>query len=147
MLEGLVSTLLNRFLGMYVKNFDTTQLNIGIWSGDVKLRNLELRREALDQLHLPLNVIEGYLGELTLSIPWSNLRSKPVKVNIEDVFLLAAPRMDSESDPEDERRRAQALKIKKLDSADLLKEQNVTASNQEEQLKNQSFTQSLVNAI
>ena len=47
MLEGLVATLLNRFLGMYVQNFDPKQLNIGIWSGDVKLRNLELRREAL----------------------------------------------------------------------------------------------------
>ncbi|KAI5287454.1 hypothetical protein KEM54_005985, partial [Ascosphaera aggregata] len=147
MLEGLVATLLNRFLGMYVKNFDTTQLNIGIWSGDVKLRNLELRREALDQLHLPLNVVEGYLGELTLSIPWSNLRSKPVKVNIQDVFLLAAPQMDAEFDPEDEKKRAQALKIKKLDNADLLKDQNVAGTSQEDQLKNQSFTQSLVNAI
>ena len=59
MLEGLVSTLLNRFLGMYVQNFDPKQLNVGIWSGDVKLRDLELRREALDQLRLPLNVVEG----------------------------------------------------------------------------------------
>ena len=68
MLEGLVSNLLNRFLGMYVRNFDPKQLNVGIWSGDVKLRNLELRREALDQLHLPLNVVEGHLGSLTLQI-------------------------------------------------------------------------------
>ncbi|KAI5294364.1 hypothetical protein KEM52_004170 [Ascosphaera acerosa] len=137
---------------MYVKNFDTTQLNIGIWSGDVKLRDLELRREALDQLHLPLNVVEGYLGELTLSIPWSNLRSKPVRVNVRDVFLLAAPRMDADFDPADEKRRAQALKIERLDNADLLREQNGTSGNgtttsQEEQLKNQSFTESLVNAI
>ena len=66
MLESLVANLLNRFLGMYVKNFDPKQLNVGIWSGDVKLRNLQLRKEALDQLHLPLNVVEGYLGELTL---------------------------------------------------------------------------------
>ena len=59
MLEGLVANLLNRFLGMYVRNFDPKQLNVGIWSGDVKLRDLELRREALDQFHLPLNVVEG----------------------------------------------------------------------------------------
>ncbi|GLA78548.1 vacuolar protein sorting-associated protein 13, partial [Aspergillus tubingensis] len=60
MLEGLVANLLNRTLGMYIKNFDGRQLNIGIWSGDVKLHNLELRREALDQLRLPLNVVEGH---------------------------------------------------------------------------------------
>ncbi|KAK2879531.1 hypothetical protein FQN49_000785 [Arthroderma sp. PD_2] len=121
MLEGIVANLLNRFLGMYVKNFDAGQLNVGIWSGDVKLRDLELRREALDQLHLPLNVVEGHLGELTLTIPWSNLRGKPVKVHIQDVFLLAAPKEDSTYDPEEEKRREHAVKMEKLESAELIK--------------------------
>ena len=147
MLEGLVATLLNRFLGMYVKNFDPKQLNVGIWSGDVKLRNLELRREALDQLHLPVNVVEGHLGQLTLSIPWSNLRGKPVKVNIQDVFLLAAPKVDAEYNEEEEARRAQAVKMEKLENAELLKERNAEGLSQEEQQKNQSFTDSLVTAI
>lgn len=147
MLEGLVANLLNRFLGMYVKNFDAKQLNVGIWSGDVKLRNLQLRREALDQLHLPLNVVEGHLGQLTLSIPWSNLRGKPVKVNIEDVFLLAAPKEEADYDADEEEKRAQDVKIEKLESAELLKEQNTENMSPEEQQKNQSFTQSLVTAI
>ncbi|KAJ9257565.1 hypothetical protein DTO212C5_8850 [Paecilomyces variotii] len=147
MLEGVVANLLNRFLGMYVKNFDAKQLNIGIWSGDVKLSNLELRREALDQLHLPLNVVEGHLGQLTLSIPWSNLRGKPVKVHIEDVFLLAAPKEDADYDPEEEERRAHAIKIEKLESAELLKERNTDGMSQEEQQRNQSFTQSLITAV
>ncbi|KAK8195152.1 uncharacterized protein BKA78DRAFT_351066 [Phyllosticta capitalensis] len=147
MLEGIVANLLNRFLGMYVQNFDPKQLNVGIWSGDVKLRDLELRREALDQLRLPLNVVQGHLGQLTLSIPWSNLRGKPVRVNIEDVFLLAAPREDAEYDPEEEDRRAHTVKMEKLDSAELLKERNTEGMSQEEQQKNQSFTASLVTAI
>ncbi|KAL6231310.1 hypothetical protein BDW75DRAFT_48238 [Aspergillus navahoensis] len=147
MLEGLVANLLNRFLGIYVKNFDAKQLNIGIWSGDVKLRNLELRREALDQLHLPLNVVEGHVGELTLSIPWSNLRGKPVKVDIEDVFMLAAPKEDVDYDPEEEERRANAIKMDKIESAEILRERNSEGMSQEEQRRNQSFTQSLVTAV
>ncbi|KPM34288.1 Vacuolar protein sorting-associated protein 13 [Neonectria ditissima] len=147
MLEGLVAGLLNRFLGMYVQNFDPTQLKVGIWSGDVKLRNLELRREALDQLKLPINVMEGHLGELTLTIPWSNLRGAPVKVFIEDVFLLASPKEEAEYDEEEEDRRKQRLKMEKLDSAELLKEKNQEGMSQEEQQKNQSFTQSLVTKI
>ena len=111
MLEGLVAGLLNRFLGMYVKNFDPAQLKVGIWSGDVKLRNLELRREALDQLKLPINVMEGHLGELTLVIPWSNLRGAPVKVFIQDVFLLASPKEEAEYDQDEEDRRKQRLKM------------------------------------
>lgn len=147
MLEGIVANLLNRFLGMYVQNFDPKQLNVGIWSGDVKLRDLELRREALDQLRLPLNVVQGHLGSLTLSIPWSNLRGKPVRVSIEDVLLLAAPREDAEYDPDEEDRRQHTVKMEKLDSAELLKERNTEGMSQEEQQKNQSFTASLVTAI
>lgn len=147
MLEGLVANLLNRFLGIYVKNFDAKQLNVGIWSGDVKLRNLELRREALDQFRLPLNVVAGHLGELTLSIPWSNLRGKPVKVDIEDVFLLAAPKEDVDYDLQEEEKRAHNLKMERLESAEILKEQNADGMSQEEQRRNQSFTQSLVTAV
>lgn len=147
MLEGLVAGLLNRFLGMYVKNFDPTQLKVGIWSGDVKLRNLELRREALDQLKLPLNVKHGHLGELTLVIPWSNLRGAPVKVLIEDVYLLASPKEEAEYDEAEEESRRQRVKMEKLDSAELLKERNKEGMSQEEQQKNQSFTQNLVTKI
>ncbi|ORY58482.1 uncharacterized protein BCR38DRAFT_489400 [Pseudomassariella vexata] len=147
MLEGLVAGLLNRFLGMYVKNFDPTQLKVGIWSGDVKLRNLELRKEALDQLKLPINVVEGHLGELTLVIPWSNLRGAPVKIFIEDVFLLASPKEEAAYNEEEEERRKQRLKMEKLDSAELLKERSQEGLSQEEQKKSQSFTESLVTKI
>jgi len=147
MLEGLVANLLNRFLGMYVRNFDPKQLNVGIWSGDVKLKDLELRREALDQMHLPLNVIEGHIGSLVLSIPWSNLRGKPVRINIEDLFLLAAPKEDQEYNAEEEEKRAHAVKMEKLDSAELLKERNTEGMSKEEQQKNQTFTAALTTTI
>lgn len=147
MLEGLVANLLNRFLGMYVRNFDPKQLNVGIWSGDVKLKDLELRREALDQMHLPLNVIEGHIGSLVLSIPWSNLRGKPVRINIEDLFLLAAPKEDQEYNAEEEEKRAHAVKMEKLDSAELLKERNSEGMSKEEQQKNQTFTAALTTTI
>ena len=147
MLEGLVASLLNRFLGMYIHNFDPKQLNVGIWSGDVALRDLELRREALDQLRLPINVVEGHVGLLTLSIPWSNLKGKPVKVFIEDVYLLAAPKEDAAYDEEEEAKRQQALKMERLESAELLKEGSGAGLSKEEQQKNQSFTDSLVTKI
>ncbi|KAI1811883.1 vacuolar protein sorting-associated protein 13 [Poronia punctata] len=147
MLEGLVAGLLNRFLGMYVKNFDPTQLKVGIWSGDVKLRDLELRKEALDQLKLPINVMEGHLGQLTIVIPWSNLRGAPVKVFIEDVFLLASPKEEAAYDAEEEDRRKHRIKMEKLESAELLKERTQGGLSQEEQKKTQSFTESLVTKI
>ena len=142
-----MANLLNRFLGMYVKNFDAKQLNVGIWNGDLKLRNLELRREALDQLHLPVNVVEGHLGQLTMSIPWTNLRGKPVRVNIEDVFLLAAPKEDAEYNEEEEVKRAHDVKMEKLENVELLKQKNTEGQSAEEQQKTQSFTESVTAAV
>ena len=147
MLEGLVATLLNRFLGMYVKNFDAKQLQVGIWNGEVSLKNMELRREALDQLKLPVNVVEGHVGNLTLTLPLSNLRGKPVKINIDEVFLLAAPKEDAEYNEEEEKQRAQAVKMEKLENAELLKERSSAGMSQEEQQKNQSFMESMITAI
>ncbi|KAI6377701.1 hypothetical protein MCOR25_002425 [Pyricularia grisea] len=147
MLEGLVAGLINRFLGMYVQNFDPAQLKVGIWSGDVNLKNLQLRREALDQLKLPLNVVEGHLGNLTLVIPWSNLRGAPVKVYIEDVFLLASPKEEAEYNEEEEERRRQRIKMDKLDSAELLKERSQEGLSQEEQKRSQSFMESFATKI
>jgi len=147
MLESLVANLLNRFLGLYVRNFDPKQLNVGIWSGDVKLRDLELKREALDQFHLPLNVVEGHISSLVLKIPWSNLRGQPVQIHVEDVFLLAAPKEDEEYNAEEEEARAHAVKMEKLDSAELLKERTTEGMSQEDQKKQQSFTAALTTTI
>lgn len=85
MLESLVVSILNRFLKNYVSNLNYDQLNIGIWQGkkekkrlnscpvplflsrfsffigQVNLRNLKLRKDALDKLHLPINVSEGII--------------------------------------------------------------------------------------
>lgn len=92
MLESLAATLLNRLLGSYIENFDPTQLNVGIWDGNVKLKNLKLRKDCFDGLHLPIDVKFGILGDLVLNVPWSSLKNKPVKVNIEDCYLLCTPR-------------------------------------------------------
>jgi vacuolar protein sorting-associated protein 13A/C len=37
----------------------------------------------------------GYLGQITLVIPWSNLKSEPVKVIIDHIYLLAEPKNEA----------------------------------------------------
>lgn len=145
MLEGVLATVLNTFLSAYVDNLNTSQLNVGIWSGDVKLKNLRLKRTALDKFRLPVDVKEGYLGQLTLYIPWSNLKGKPVRVLVENVSLLAAPRVTSvEVDEEEEEERAQALKQAKLQEAELLAQ---GLPNKGDDKQAESFISSLVTKI
>ncbi|VEU24436.1 DEKNAAC105592 [Brettanomyces naardenensis] len=147
MLESLVATVLNRTLGAYVENFDPAQLNIGIWSGDVKLRDLKLKEESLDRLGLPIALKFGHLGELTLQIPWSNLKSKPVKIIIEDVYVLARARLPTEFDLFDEEAREQRAKQDKLNNLELLESASPETDSDEEQARNQSFMESLTTKV
>jgi vacuolar protein sorting-associated protein 13A/C len=149
MLESLVANILNRTLGAYVENFDSNQLNIGIWSGDVTLNNLKLKPESLDTLDFPIDLKCGHLGTLTMQIPWSNLKNKPVKILIEDCYLLAAAKLPSTYSAEDEREKQLRIKRQKLTDLEILsqKADTVLANDAENQLKNQSFTDSLVSKI
>ena len=59
MFESIVSSVLNQVLGNYVDNLDGSQLKLGIFSGNVVLKNLKLKKEAVDKLNLPIEVFEG----------------------------------------------------------------------------------------
>ncbi|KAG0681927.1 hypothetical protein C6P41_004087, partial [Kluyveromyces marxianus] len=145
MLESLVSILLNRFLGAYVENFDPKQLNVGIWNGDVKLRNLRLRKDSLDALDLPVDVKFGHLGELTLLIPWSSLKNKPVKIIIEDVYMLCTPRTAESYCLQDQVERELKVKLQRL--AELELSNSSKPDMNPESNRNESFTQSLLTKI
>ncbi|KAG2218450.1 hypothetical protein INT45_003637, partial [Circinella minor] len=108
MLESLVASILNRFLGNYVSNLNYDQLNIGIWNGEANLRDLKLRREALDKLDLPINVLEGKLTIIFFK------RKKTKFTSLEE-----------------EEERAQALKQRRLATAELLS--NSSKEGQKEQ--------------
>lgn len=146
MFESIVSTLINRFLGSYIENFDSKSLNIGIWSGDVRLKNLTLKKESLDKFKLPLDVKFGHLGELTLQIPWSNLKGKPVKVIIEDVYLLASPIILADFDADDDKKRTQQIKQEKLKDLEAL-QSAINSNEQNLPAGNESFTESLITKI
>lgn len=102
--ESLVTDLLNRFLGDFVDNLDSSQLNIGIWGGElkidyvkyillgnVKLKNLVIKSSALENFYLPVKLKFGILNNLVMKIPWKNLYTEPVLVDIEGLYLIIIP--------------------------------------------------------
>ena len=59
---------LKLYLDPYVSGLDADALKISVWAGDVQLRNLSLKPEALADLDLPVTVKAGLLGKLTLKV-------------------------------------------------------------------------------
>ena len=72
MFEGLVSDLLRKYLKDYIV-FNESDVDIAISKGEATLSNLRLKPGALDALNLPIEVHFGYIGEMRLKIPFSNL--------------------------------------------------------------------------
>lgn len=101
MLEDQVAYLLQRYLGNYVRGLSKEALKISVWQGDVELKNMQLKPEALNALKLPVKVKAGFLGSVKLKVPWSRLGQEPVVVYLDRIFLLAEPATDVEGCSED----------------------------------------------
>nr|XP_019015055.1 vacuolar protein sorting-associated protein vps13 [Kwoniella pini CBS 10737]OCF53836.1 vacuolar protein sorting-associated protein vps13 [Kwoniella pini CBS 10737] len=117
-LKNVAIRLLNIYVGPYVENLDTNALNGSLWSGQVNLKNLHLKKSLLERFGLPVEIVAGDIGSLSLSIPWNALKSQPVKVVIDDVYILARARPQGKVDPEEDERVEQATKQDKLKSAE-----------------------------
>ncbi|KAA1090635.1 hypothetical protein PGT21_008107 [Puccinia graminis f. sp. tritici] len=147
-LESVVSSVLNQVLSAYVENFNPKQLNVGIWGGDIKLKDLKLKKGALDKFRLPVDVLDGSISSLVLTVPWTALGSRPVKAVIENIYLLAVPRSENNFDSEEDEKRKQASKMEKLKNSELLLSPTAaTTDNSEEANKNESFVAAMTNKI
>lgn len=78
MFEALAERLLNSILGEYIENFSAENLKIGIWSGEVVLRNVVLKPSVIRKLNLPLAIRYSRLGCLRMNIPWKSLASSKI---------------------------------------------------------------------
>uniref|UniRef100_H3C456 Vacuolar protein sorting 13 homolog A n=1 Tax=Tetraodon nigroviridis TaxID=99883 RepID=H3C456_TETNG len=144
--ESLVVDVLNRFLGDYVVNLDSSQLKLGIWGGDAVLTNLEINENALSQLDIPFKVKAGHIaGRLELKIPWKNLYTQSVEATLDGVYLLIVPLASIKYDAEKEEKQLQEARQRKLQQI----ETKLTAGDQENSTleKQDTFVEKLVTQI
>ncbi|XP_026189006.1 vacuolar protein sorting-associated protein 13D isoform X2 [Mastacembelus armatus] len=113
MLEGLVAWVLNTYLGKYVSNLNTDQLSIALLKGAVELENLPLRKDALREFDLPFEVKAGFIGKITLQIPFYRPHSEPWLISMSQLNLIIGPAQlqeyDGEKEREEERERKKRL--------------------------------------
>lgn len=92
-MNALLGGLLSSYLGKYIEPEGLRSINFS-FSGEVKLRNLAVRPEALDQIDLPFKLKHGTVGGISLTIPGgltgflSKVYTEPIRLRIEDVHVL-----------------------------------------------------------
>uniref|UniRef100_A0A8C5F4Z8 Vacuolar protein sorting 13 homolog A n=1 Tax=Gadus morhua TaxID=8049 RepID=A0A8C5F4Z8_GADMO len=144
--ESVVVDVLNRFLGDYVVNLDSSQLKLGIWGGDAILRNLEIKENALSQLDIPFKVKAGHIGRLELKIPWKNLYTQSVEATLDGVYLLVVPTASIKYDAEKEEKQLQEARQRELQRIEETKQK--AAEQEDPELEKQdTFVEKLVTQV
>ncbi|OVA16691.1 Peroxin/Ferlin domain [Macleaya cordata] len=110
--------LLRKYLGEYVHGLSAEALRISVWKGDVVLRDLKLKAEALNSLKLPVTVKAGFVGTVTLKVPWKSLGKEPVIVCIDRVFILAHPAPDERTLKASNREKLFEVKLQQIEEAE-----------------------------
>lgn len=80
MFEKLLQPILNKIAGEYIEGFDAKNLNLGIWSGNIVIEKVQLKKNLLNMLDIPLKMLFSYVGKLVIKLPWKNLSSSPIEV-------------------------------------------------------------------
>lgn len=94
MLQKTLSALLVSVANRYAE-LSPSDVGIGIGGGRLVIDNVKLRAETFNSEALPFYVHQGRAGRLRINVPWSALSSSPVEVYLENVNLIAAPKMTS----------------------------------------------------
>ncbi|XP_058017026.1 intermembrane lipid transfer protein VPS13D [Ahaetulla prasina] len=95
MLEGLIAWVLNTYLGKYVSNLNTDQLSVALLKGAVELENLPLKKDALKEV-LPFEVKAGFVGKITLQIPFYRPHIDPWVISVSKLYLIGSPEKEEE---------------------------------------------------
>eukprot|EP00051_Salpingoeca_urceolata_P024411 m.428631 g.428631 ORF g.428631 m.428631 type:complete len:3311 (+) comp20233_c0_seq24:244-10176(+) len=146
MFESLLASNLNKYLTPYLNGIGKEQLKLGVWSGDLNFAGLSLKPEVVEDLGLPMTIVDGYIGNLKLQIPWKQLfpsPTKPVVAVVTDLFLLLGPKLEEVYDPEKSAKLQKAIKQKRLQGAEAAKE----AAKNADQETDSSFSSRLVASI
>uniref|UniRef100_G1KEL4 Vacuolar protein sorting 13 homolog A n=1 Tax=Anolis carolinensis TaxID=28377 RepID=G1KEL4_ANOCA len=136
--ESVVVDVLNRFLGDYVVNLDSSQLKLGIWGGRYGLRGKETY--LIDIMFLFI------LGQLNLKIPWTNLYTQPVEAVLDEIFLLIVPTASIKYDAEKEEKQLFEAKQRELQRIEDAKQKIADQDNPQEE-KQDTFIEKLITQV
>lgn len=101
MFEKILEKLLIQNAGQFVEGIDKENLHLGIWSGEILIQNVRVKSSVLDMLELPFKMKYSHIGRLRLKVPWKNLGSAPVELQLEDVFVVISPLSNKQWEPID----------------------------------------------
>ncbi|RLN38158.1 hypothetical protein BBO99_00002912 [Phytophthora kernoviae] len=96
-LRGYIAQNLQFYLSKYIEDIQLEGL--GLFGGDLVLNDLEIKRHVLrESLDIPssFDFSRGFIRELRIHIPWTQLLSQPIEVKLYTIELILTGKSDDE---------------------------------------------------
>lgn len=96
-LRGYIAQNLQFYLSKYIEDIQLEGL--GLFGGDLVLNDLEIKRHVLrESLDIPssFDFSRGFIRELRIHIPWTQLLSQPIEVKLYTIELILTAKSDAE---------------------------------------------------
>ena len=126
MFEKRLKTIILELLGDFIEDFDSSELRVDSWNGQVSQTALKFKSSGLrllsELIGLDLEILRGVIGSFQLAFDWSKLWTEPLKVSLEDVHVVCRPKAQWHSDIYISRKRN--AKVRKAE--ELLQKQEFT---------------------
>ncbi|KAK7082787.1 Autophagy protein [Halocaridina rubra] len=89
--------LLQRYVGQFLEEkLSLDQLSVDLYNGTGTIKELALDvvalNEVADHLNLPMRFVDGYIGEICVSIPWHAILSESCFVEVSGLMLTVEPK-------------------------------------------------------
>lgn len=76
----------------YFDNVNVSQLKVAFEKGEVELEDLPIKKDALKHFNLPLDVLSGIVGKISIKVPLLTLLTDPWIIKISNLMLIVAPK-------------------------------------------------------
>ena len=86
-LKDIGSAIISSLLSKYINNIDSHQITIALSKGELILRDVTVREEALTDHQIPFKVVASRVGNINIKIPY-RYTTAPATIEITDVELL-----------------------------------------------------------
>lgn len=94
--------LLQHYLGQFLKEkLSLDQLSVDLYNGRGSIKDLELDvealNEALDSSSVPLEIVDGFINQISVSVPWTNLIQSSTEMEIQGLEITVQPKQRMEN--------------------------------------------------
>ena len=78
MFEALLEKIMSRIAGEYIEGISSDKMKVGVFNGNVEIKNVQIRKSIMKKFNLPFKLKFGMVELIKMKIPWRSLSSSPV---------------------------------------------------------------------